>query len=132
MSAVESFSHLVITSSLKVPNHIRDALILERSFTSALTKDLTAENVAELFKTTRFVTDFDSETMQLALFVSSMRSAVFMQTVVHWVKNLNKLKAVASAIKRLDMAAIVASGDMKTVKSRVEAAKFAVIKRRFK
>ena len=131
MSHIVTVSSATVTVLMKVPNHIRDAIRLENSLTKVLMTDLTTESVNEMFKTTRFVADGDSEIMQLALFVSKVRSVVLMKEK-QWAKNLNRLKSAALAIRNLDMVAIVAAGDMKTVKARVEAAKFAVIKRRFK
>jgi hypothetical protein len=96
-----------------------------------LMTDMTAELVHVFFKNTRFVTESNSETMQLALFVSMVRS-INQSREKDWHKNLNRLKAAATAIKKLNMYLIVSSGDMKTVRERVDAAKFAAIKRKFK
>jgi hypothetical protein len=68
--------------------------------------------------------------MQLAVFVSKVKAVVRVDK--EWQKNLSRLTAASAAIKKLDLAAVVAAGDMKTVKVRVDAAKFAVVKRRFK
>lgn len=117
------------TPPMKVPNHVRDAAKLEKLLTAVLS-DMTSDSVHKFFNTSRFVTDFNTETMQLAIFVSKVKAVV--RKDVSWQKNLSRLTAASAAIKKLDMAAVVAAGDMKTVKVRVDAAKFAVVKRRFK
>jgi len=120
-----------ILTILTVPNHIRDAIRLEHALTLVL-NDMTAESVHKFFNATRFVSNAESETTKLAMFVSKVRVKTSQEKDRNWNKNLNRLKGAAAAVKKLDMAAVVANGDMKTVKVRVDAAKFAAIKRKLK
>jgi hypothetical protein len=45
-----------------------------------------------------------------------------------WKKNLTRVNRAAEAVRGLDMASIVNKGDTKTVKFRVDAAKFFAVK----
>lgn len=119
-----------ILTILTVPNHIRDAIRMEHSLTLVL-NDLTAESVHKFFCATRFVSNAESETTKLAMFVSKVRASNLGKEK-DWNKNMNRLNVAAAAVKKLDLATVVASGDMKTVKDRVDAAKFAAVKRKIK
>lgn len=117
---------------MKVPNRIRDALRLERLLSKVLVDpELNAEKVHSLFNTTRFVTNYESETMQLALFVSCMCNQKFVRWNATWGQNMLQLIVSADAVTSLDMRAIVESGDMKTVKVRVDQEKLTAISKSF-
>ena len=127
-----AMSHLAtvfpkMVQMLKVPNFIYDAILLESLLFRKMNAPMTAESIHKVFKNTRFVTDSGSDTMQLALFVASVRSMVAGDYRM-FVTNFLKLNTAAHAVRSLDMAAVVASGDMKTVKSRVDEAKLNAIK----
>lgn len=118
-------------NALKVPNHIKDAARLVYNLTSVLSDNVQAEEMHHLLNVTRFVVDAKTEQMKLALFVSFVQ-ATYNGDAERWKSNFTKMKKAAASVKRLNMEKIVASGDMKTVKARVDAAKFAAVKRSFK
>lgn len=114
--------------AMKVPNSLRDAARLEKKLTELLLKDkLDAESVHSFFKATRFVTEEKSRTSALALTVSQVKAAAMMKTG-RWVRNLDTLRRAVTAVQMLDLAAVVAAGDMSTVKYRVDNAKFNAVK----
>lgn len=112
---------------LRVPNEIRQALKLEKIFTEALTSVMDDERVHSVLKLTRFVTDESFPDTRLALSVSRMKVRLSKLSTL-WENNHEKLFRAALAIRALDMATIVASGDMKTVKERVDRAKLDAVK----
>jgi hypothetical protein len=71
--------------------------------------------------------------MQLALFVSCMCKACNQNSkqTATWGQNMLQLIVSADAVTSLDMRAVVESGDMKTVKARVDQAKLSAISESF-
>ena len=114
---------------MKVPNGLRDAARLEKKLSAVLMKhELTVDDVHSLFQATRFVADEKSPTMALALTVSQIKAATALRHSP-WTRNLFRLHYAARAVRAIDMAAVVASGDMSTVKFRVENAKYEAVKK---
>lgn len=115
-------------TAMKVPNHVRDAARLDMKLTQLLTQDrLTAEDVHGFLTSTRFMTDESSPTTQLALTLSQLRATAGLKSNL-WAKNLDVVHKAAAAVKALDLAAVVAQGDMSTVKYRVDNAKYNAVK----
>jgi hypothetical protein len=127
MPPLSSKSNDALTA-MKVPNHVRDAARLDLKLTLLLTQDrMTAEGVHGFLTSTRFMTDESSPTTQLALTVSQLRATAGLKPNL-WAKNLDVVRKAAAAVKALDLAAVVAAGDMSTVKYRVDNAKYNAVK----
>jgi hypothetical protein len=113
---------------LRVPNHVRDAVRLEKKLSALLLSDhLIADRVHEFLTSTRFVQGINQEVLTLAMFASAI-NAMLKIKIDLWKKNLTRVNRAAEAVRGLDMASIVNKGDTKTVKFRVDAAKFFAVK----
>lgn len=132
LNALFTLKHVVDQSDqafnkLRIPNLLRDAIRLEKKLSNALLNPLTPESVYNFFNSTRFVTDSDSNAMKLALHASLVTAMLKLQ-LSFWKQNLNRVQAAADAIRGLDMVSVVNTGDPKTVKFRVDSAKFNAVK----
>ena len=110
-----------VLNELRVPSNLRDSARLATQL-AKLTDSLTPELVLDLLKQLRF--GFND---RLALKVAAVRAISKLKMTV-WEKNLEVVARALAAIKKVDMAAVVASGPSATAKDRVEAARMFAIR----